>query len=317
MIDGRRTIAGMILAAGRGERMLPLTRTLPKPLLPVLGVPLFEIAARKLLRAGAGRILANLHHLPDEIERYAEGRRLPVLFHREREILGTGGGIGNMAPSAAGADCVLLHNGDVVADIDFAPALAFHEARGALVTLVLAPDGPRANVAVAEDGEVRSIGPGAPAGASLLGYTGLAILAPASLAFFPAGRKGGLVDVLSGMIARRPGSVAGWNAGGGGAPYAWGDCGSPAPYLDVHRRILVEKTAFDPLVPPPPGSVHRSADSVVEPGATLAGFCEIGRGAAIGRDAAVENCVLLEGARVAPGERRRNEIIFAGGSIRV
>jgi NDP-sugar pyrophosphorylase family protein len=314
MNDRRRTIAGMILAAGFGERMLPLTRTLPKPLLPVLGAPLLEIVARKLLRAGARPILANLHHLPDAIERFAADRGLPVAFHREDEILGTGGGIGGMAPAAAGADCVLLHNGDVVADIDFAAALAYHEARDALVTLVLAPDGPRRNVAVGSDGAVLSIGD-APPGAALLGYTGMAILAAASLAFFPRGKKAGLVDILSGMIGRRPGSVAGWNAGGGGAPYAWGDCGSPASYLDVHRRILLEKTAFDPLIVPPPGPVHEGEGSVVEPGARLSGFCEIGRRAAIGRNAAVENCVLLEGARVANGERRRNEIVFSGGSL--
>ena len=150
MNDAPRPIAGLVLAAGYGERMLPLTRSFPKPLLPVLGVPVFEIVVRKLLRAGARSIHANLHHLPDAIERYAEGRDLPVVFHREETILGTGGGIGAMASAVAGAECVLLHNADCVSDIDLAPALAFHASRRPLVTLILVPEGPRANVAVTE-----------------------------------------------------------------------------------------------------------------------------------------------------------------------
>ena len=161
-----------------------------------------------------------------------------------------------------------------------------------------------------------SIGGPARSEGGFLGYAGMAILSPSSLSSFPPDRKAGLVEIISGMIERRPGSVAGWNAGARGRPYAWGDCGSPAPYLDVHRRILLEKTVFDPLVVPPSGPVHEGEGSVVEPGARLRGFCEVGPRATIGRGACVENCVLLEGARVAGGERRRNEIIFPGGSLR-
>ncbi len=316
MNENRRTIAGIILAAGYGERMLPLTRTVPKPLIPVLGIPLLEIVAGKLQRAGARSIHANLHHLAGEIERFSSGRDLPVSFHREETILGTGGGIGGMAPAVAGADCVLLHNGDTVADIDFAPALAFHEERRALVTLILAPSGPPANVAVTEAGEVISIGGPAREGGGRLGYTGMAILSPDSLDLFPRGKKAGLVEILAGMIARRPGSVAGWNAGAGGGTCAWADCGSPSSYLGIHRRILIEKTFFDPRLAPPAGPVHEGEESVVEPGARISGFCEIGRRATIERGAEVEDCVLLEGARVAGGERRRGEIVFSGGSLK-
>lgn len=317
MRDPAGTLAGMILAAGYGERMLPLTRLLPKPLLPVLGVPLLEIVAGKLLREGASSLHVNVHHLPEAIEAFAGGRGWPVSLHREKEILGTAGGIGTMGPAAAAADDVLLHNGDVLADIPFAPALAMHRSRGALVTLVLVPSGPRANVAVANDGSVTAVGvPDARPGSRLLGYTGMAIISREGLSLFPRGAFAGLVDTLNGIIARRPGAVAGWNAGAAGAAYAWGDCGAPAPYLDVHRRILVEKTAFDGRIPPPAGTVHADPGATIEAGGRIAGFCSIGPGAVIARGAALEDCVVLGGTRVEGPEEHRREILFPGGSLK-
>lgn len=304
----------MILAAGYGERMLPLTRSIPKPLLPVLGVPLLEIVAGKLLREGASSLHVNLHHLPERIESFARGRGWPVAFHRESAILGTAGGVGAMGPAAGDADDVLLHNGDVIADIPYAPALERHRSRGALVTLVLAPSGPRANVAVAADGSVTAVGVAdAPPGSRLLGYTGMAVISREGLSLFPRGVYAGLVDTLNGLVVRRPGSVAGWIAG---ETCAWGDCGAPAPYLDLHRRILVEKILFDPRVPPPPGTVHAAPGARVENGARLSGFCSMAAGAVAAAGAALEDCVVLGGTRVEGPEEHRREVLFPGGSLK-
>ncbi|HVO76512.1 MAG TPA: sugar phosphate nucleotidyltransferase, partial [Candidatus Bathyarchaeia archaeon] len=208
MRHGARKIVGAILAAGYGERMLPLTAEIPKPLLPVLGTPLLEILVGKLLRQSAGEIHVNLFHLPGRIERLAAGRGWPVQFHRERELFGTGGGIGNMADELSSADIVLLHNGDVLSNIQYEPAIELHEARRALVTLVLVPSGPAANVAIDGRGGVTGVGDEAVKNArasSLLGYTGLAVLSPESLTFFPRGKRAGLVPILNEMIRAKPG----------------------------------------------------------------------------------------------------------------
>ncbi len=313
-------ISAILLAAGHGERMLPLTATVPKPLLPVLGVPIFELIAGKLLRAGAREIHCNLFHLGERIEAFASGKPWPVRFHRERELLGTGGGIGNMADDLADAGLVLLHNADVLAGIPFEPAAAFHRGRGALVTLVLLPRGPRANVAVDAAGAVLAIGDAATqrvAGAKLLGYTGLAVLSPEALAWFPRGRRSHLVDILTTMIEERPGSVAGWNAAAGSwdAPPPWGDAGSPAGYLGIHRSILLDRRRFDPALEPPGGPVHVGEGAVVEEGARLAGFCEIGTRARVTRGARLENCVVLADTEVEPGSAHANRILFPGGSL--
>jgi NDP-sugar pyrophosphorylase family protein len=313
------TIAAMVLAAGYGERMMPLTAVYPKPLVPILGIPLFEILVQKLLREGAQEIHCNLFHLPENIETFAAGRGWPITFHRERELLGTGGGIGNMADGVSHADAILLHNGDILSDIRYEPALALHQQSGALVTLVLVPSGPAANVAVTGAGAVATIGPGAEAlagGAQLLGYTGMAVLSPESLAFFPRGKKKGFIDILLELVRKKPGSVIGWNAASHGARYAWGEAGSPSGYLEIHRCILIEKLRFDTALEPPPFPFHVGEGASVEPGARWKGFCEIGRRAVVERDASLENCVVFDETVVPRDSVHENEILFPGGIIK-
>jgi NDP-sugar pyrophosphorylase family protein len=309
----------MILAAGYGERMLPLTASMPKPLLPILGTPLFEILVRKLMRDGAADIHCNIHHLPGAIEEFAENRGLRVRFHRERELLGTGGGIGNMADGVAAADVILLHNGDIISDLPYEPAVALHRLKGALVTLVLVPSGPRTNVAIDADNGVVAVGDGETGNtrsASLLGYTGMAVLSPESLSFFPRGRKVHLVPILTAMMRQKPGSVAGWNAAALGRPYAWGETGSPEGYLAIHRSILVDKVRFDPTLEPPPLPFHAGAGAAVDPGAEWRGFCELGPGSIVERGARIENCVVLADTIVARGSAHTSEILFPGGALK-
>jgi mannose-1-phosphate guanylyltransferase len=318
MTHTRSARSGIVLAAGYGERMLPLTARLPKPLLPILGTPLLELAVKKLLRCGAMEIHCNLFHLPEPIEAFVARRAWPVRLHRETELLGTGGGIGNMRDAVSGSACTLLHNGDIVSDIPFEPAIGLHERRRALVTLVLVPSGPRANVEVSAAGEVIAIGgdEGTTApGARLLGYTGLAVLSPESLPFFPRGKKEQLVAILTEMIRTRPGSVIGWNAGDEGAPYAWGDAGSPAGYLGIHRAMLLDGARFDPETEPPSGPFFIDEGANVAPTARLAGFCAVGGRAVIEAGARLENCVVLDDAVVARGTVHANEILFPGGTL--
>jgi mannose-1-phosphate guanylyltransferase len=242
-----------------------------------------------------------------------------VRFHRERELLGTGGGIGNMGGDVSSADVILLHNGDVLGDISYEPAISFHRERRALVTLVLVPSGPRSNVAVASGDEVLAIGEDAgapPRGARMLGYSGMAVLSSESLPFFPRGEKAALLPILREMMRTRPGSVAGWNAGAEGARCAWGEVGSPEGYLAMHRRILVEKVRFDPAIETPPLPFHAGEGAVVDPGARWTGFCEIGRRAVVERDARLTDCVVLDDTVVERGSVHSNEILFAGGTLK-
>ena len=91
---GRRLERAMVLAAGRGERMRPLTERLPKPLIEVRGKAMLDWALDHLAAAGIAEAVVNLYHLGAQIEAHASGRERPrVTFSREAELLDTGGGV--------------------------------------------------------------------------------------------------------------------------------------------------------------------------------------------------------------------------------
>src|ERR1051326_5200678 len=103
----------MILAAGFGTRLRPITNTLPKPLVPVRNKPLIAYAVENYLRAGVDEIVVNLHHLPDLIERYlTETFDCTFHFSREEKILGTGGALKRVRHLLT--DEFFLVNGDTI-----------------------------------------------------------------------------------------------------------------------------------------------------------------------------------------------------------
>jgi len=110
----------MILAAGEGTRLLPLTLNQPKALVPFHGIPLLEILIRRLYRAGFGEIIINVYHFKDQIIRFISdnnGFGARVVFSEEENLLDTGGGIKRAVP-LLGNEPVLFHNVDVITNID-------------------------------------------------------------------------------------------------------------------------------------------------------------------------------------------------------
>lgn len=117
--------SAMILAAGRGERMRPLTDTTPKPLLEVAGKSLLQWHLDKLVAAGIKRVVINLHWLGEKIEQaLGDGHQFGVelVYSKENPVLETAGGIANALPllDLADNDAFLVVNGDVWSDIDYA-----------------------------------------------------------------------------------------------------------------------------------------------------------------------------------------------------
>ena len=113
----------MVLAAGLGERMRPITDTLPKPLVPVRGRPMLDIILDRLTDAGVTKAVVNLHYLGEMIAEHLSGRDAPaVVFSREDDRLETGGGI-RKALSLLGEDAFFALNGDVCWLDGLTPAL--------------------------------------------------------------------------------------------------------------------------------------------------------------------------------------------------
>lgn len=130
----------MIFAAGFGTRLKPLTDSKPKALVEIGGRTFLEIVIRKLLRAGADEIVVNVHHFADKIEEYLKAKNnFGVCIHISDErdfLLDTGGGLKKAAPFLEGNEPVIIHNVDVLSNLDLANVVAFHLKKKALATIV-------------------------------------------------------------------------------------------------------------------------------------------------------------------------------------
>lgn len=132
----------MILAAGLGTRLRPLTDRIPKPLLEVGGETILERTARRLAAAGADRLIVNVHAFADRIEHHLErlGAALEVEVRVSRETerpLETGGGLLQAAQFFRGGEPFFLHNADILTDLDLRALYAAHRAAAPLATLAV------------------------------------------------------------------------------------------------------------------------------------------------------------------------------------
>ena len=188
----------MILAAGRGVRMRPLTDTAPKSLLTAGGKPLIVWQLEKLARSGFTEVVINHAYLGHMIEAaLGDGSRFGVAisYSAEPEALETAGGIAFALP-LLGAEPFLVTNADIHTDYDFA-ALARLDLQGALAHLVLVdnpPQHPRGDFAL-ETGRVRE------AGERLLTFSGIGVYSPRLFGGIPAKAKIALAPILRKAIA--------------------------------------------------------------------------------------------------------------------
>ncbi len=126
----------MVLAAGLGTRLRPITYAMPKPMVPVANRPVMEHIVRLLARNGFEQAIANLHWFPETIEgHFGDGREfgLELSYSREEKLLGTSGGVRNAAGFLG--DSFLVISGDALTDIDLAAMRAFHESHDGVATL--------------------------------------------------------------------------------------------------------------------------------------------------------------------------------------
>lgn len=126
----------MILCAGRGTRLRPLTDWLAKPMAPIGAIPAVGHIAARLGASGWDRFVVNVHHRPEDLRSWAA--RSGAAISEEAELLGTAGGVARAAPLLGPGD-VLVWNGDILSDLDPRALVRAHEASGAAATLALVP----------------------------------------------------------------------------------------------------------------------------------------------------------------------------------
>jgi len=274
---------GMLLAAGRGDRMEPLSSLIAKPALEVLGAPLLASGLRALECAGCRRIVVNTHRHGDQVAHAARSVAsvaTELIVSAEPELLGSGGGIA-AARRWFGGDDVLVANGDTWSDCDLSGLLAAGRGDEIVLAVVAHPDPVRwSSILVAADGTVEAIVPrgAVPSSRSFL-FTGYQRIGAEVVAALPAapGEIGPVWEALRRRGRLRAVVIAG----------AWREAGSPATY----RKLVLDLLA---------GGEWVHGRATVAPSARVANAA-VGAGCRIGAGAVVSGSVVTAGAGIGPG----------------
>jgi len=301
----------IILAAGYGVRMKPLSDRCPKPLLPILGQPIIDYTIRQLKSLGISKIGVNACHQAKKIENFlGDGSQwgVEIIFSREQEIQGTGGGMRGFYSFLQGEDYFLVYNGDVFARIDLSGLVAAHRQMNPLVTLALCDYPPKNNVTCSPEGVItdfserlkKFIYPNN----RVLTFTGISVVNFEVLNYIPPDIPSNIIDIYLQIIERYPGSIRGYLV----SENNWMDIGTPQAYLEVHKKILLDRQPFFfDLIPE--GSIYQGRETRIEPGATLTGFVSLGNYCVVERGAVLKNCVVWDHTEVKSDTYLENGVI--------
>jgi mannose-1-phosphate guanylyltransferase len=286
----------MILAAGMGERLRPLTNIYPKVLVPVVNKPVMERIIQLLTTHGVEKIVINAHHHYRMIrDCLKEGSPfgIKVELRIEKEILGTGGGIKN-TQDFWGNDPFIVINGDILTDIDLGDVYQFHLKKNHLVTMVL-HDFPQYNkVRVDKEMNILSIGPGTDVKGALA-FTGIHVINPEVLSFIPDKKRYNIIDTYKRLIdLKKP--IRGYIATG----HRWIDIGTIADYLRANFYYL------------PSGNSAIDQKCSIDSGATLKDWVVIGKRSLIERGTLVQRSVLWNDVIIKEGMRVVDSVVTSG-----
>jgi NDP-sugar pyrophosphorylase family protein/aminoglycoside/choline kinase family phosphotransferase len=282
-------------AAGLGERLRPITNHMPKPLLPILGRPLIEIILERLTAVCSGEIGINLHYKPDMLREWAaqSGYAASIRFFPEDPILGTGGALKN-AESFLSSGPFLVHNSDILLDIDFARLIAAHISSGNIATLVTHRHRKLSNVVIDDNGyviDVENPGDSRPDPSTIatkVAYTGIAVYSPEILTVLPPGVSHATAAWIN--AAKRGRKVQALDFTG----CYWNDIGTPASYVAGVLDSLSEngETVY----------LSRTADCGK---IGIDGYVVLESGSRTRDSSRLRNCIVMPGAHVEGIQRNR------------
>ncbi len=319
----------MVLAAGLGTRLRPITYGMPKPMVPVLNRPVMEHILRLLAGHGFTETIANLHWFPETIEgRFGDGSALGVelSYSREEKLLGTSGGVRNAAGFLG--DSFLVISGDALTDLDLAAMRAFHQSHDGVATLATrrVADTSQFGVAITgADGRIQGFQekPDPAEALSDLANCGIYMFDAEIFDFFPEpgtskaagpddppGFADWAMDVFPALLE-------------GDIPFYsheidayWNDIGNLDELRQGNLDALRGAVAVEPGAPEVAEGVRSASplgDALVEPpvligegvelgdGVGIEGPAIVGDGCRIGSGAQIRDAILLEGVELAPG----------------
>jgi len=319
----------MILAAGLGTRLRPITYEMPKPMVPVLDRPVIEHIVELLAGHGFGEVIANLHWFPELIrDRLGDGSRfgIELSYREEQALLGTAGGVRNAADFLG--ESFLVISGDALTDIDLAAMRDFHQGHGAIATLATrrVQDTSEFGVVVAgEDGRVQGFQekPDPAEALSDLANCGIYMFRSEIFDYFlaegerskvakpddPPGFNDWATDVLPALLEND-------------VPFYshevdayWNDIGNLEELRQGNFDALRGAVAVDPGVPEVAAGV-RAGEGTDVSGAEVEGPVLFGASVTIGADVRVDGpSVIGGGCRIGDGSQLKESILLAGTEL--
>ena len=296
-----RKVRGMILAAGLGTRLRPLTYFRAKAAIPFLNSPFVSYSLELFRKSQIEPVMINLHHLPDTVRSVVGREAADVEFSVEEEILGTAGCLRKVR-EFFGNRRFAVSNGKTYFEQDLGEVLDHHDRNGAMVTMVLVPyrpEEPYNPVLVDADGNIlgfarsrfQNLDRETRTLARPFIYTGVQILEPEVLDWIPPGASDSVNDIYPGLIDR------GFPIRSFVSKAYWCECSTPRRYLEKSVEVLRRRH-------------ERTSDS-----AGLPERCEavvLGEGVDLPADAVVEDSIFWGHTKVGTGSSFRNVIITDG-----
>ena len=335
----------MILAAGKGTRVRPITHTTPKPMIPIMQKPVMEFLLELLRQHGFNQIMVNVSHLSEEIENYfRDGQRFGVQIAYSFEgRIEDGKLIGDALGSAGGLkkiqdfqpffdDTFVVLCGDALIDLDLGEAVRRHKEKGAMASLItkrVPPDQVSSYGVVVSDPDGRVLSfqekPSVEDAASDMINTGIYIFEPEVFDFIPSGEP---FDIGSELFPKLVEA---------GAPFfalpmefEWVDIGKVPDYWQAIRSVLQGdvRQVLVPGVEVRPGiftglNVAANWDKInvdgpiyvggmtkIEDGATIIGPAMIGPSCHICEGATIDNSIIFDYSRIGPGVRLVEKLVY-------
>jgi NDP-sugar pyrophosphorylase family protein len=297
----------MVMAAGAGTRLRPLTNSVPKPMVPIVNRPVLEYTIENLRRHGITEIMLNLHSHPDQIrDHFRDGARWGVQIHysHERRLLGTAGGVKKVASFLSGGTFLVM-SGDGLSDVDLDRLVDLHRRKNAQATIGLKPVDSRFEYGIAlmdGGGRVKRFVE-KPRWRDIFSNdvnTGIYILEPAVLSEIPDNRIYDFGNDLWPKLLKKKARIFGQVI-----DRYWCDVGNIAEYRRAQKDLLDGNILF----PKPPRPAPRRGvkfeprcavgkNAEIGAGSVIGPYTVIGDNARIGRGSALRNCILWDNVRI-------------------
>jgi len=308
----------MVLAAGKGTRLFPLTGEQPKPLAPVVNVPIIEHIFNLLAAHGISEVYVNVHYLADALleaygeESYIDG--MTVRLSREQELMGTAGGVKRLSENFDQTFVVVM--GDALTDANLGEIVAFHKEKGATATIALKRVSDTSEYGVVEvDGEGNILAfqekPKPEEAISTLANTGIYVFEPRVLAYVPENTFFDFAkDVFPQLLGAQEKFV------GYEGTFYWSDIGTLEAYRQAQYDVVANRVEVEVPGEQRDESVWIGENAQVHPTARLEGCVVVGRDAVIGKEAVLTGHVMVgNDCWVRPRTTIKRSILLPGGTV--